>query len=322
MKKRAVLILVLTVALLAAPLVGEAQQAGKVPRVGLIGNNPLVPALREMFKEGLGYTEDQQVVFIDQHADNVSSRLPQAASALVQARPDVILARGPSAVAAVTRATTTIPIVAVDLESDPIALGYAKTLARPGGNVTGVFLDMPDLSAKQLQLFREIAPRLSHVALIGDSTGNAAQLRATQRAAQALGIQVQTFEGRTALELDAALEAARRNGAEGVIIFSSPAVFYNLARIAALAHEKRLPTASLFTEFARGGGLLTYGPSLGESFRRCGIYVRKILNGAKPSDLPIERPQTFELAINMKTAKSLGLTIPPSLLLRADEVIE
>jgi putative ABC transport system substrate-binding protein len=320
MERRAFITL-LAGGMLAAPLAAEGQQAGKVLRVGLLGNNPLVPALYEMFKEGLGYTEGQQVVFIDQHADSVPSRLPSAASALVQARPDVILARGPAAVAAVTRATTTIPIVAVDLESDPIALGYAKTLARPGGNVTGVFLNMPDLSAKQLQLFREIVPGLSHVALIGDSTGNAAQLRATQRAAQAFGVQVQTFEGRTALELDAALEAARRNGAGGVIIFSSPAVFYNLARIAALAQEKRLPTVSLFTEFARGGGLMTYGPSLGESFRRCGIYVGKVLRGAKPAGLPIERPQTFELVVNLKTAKALGLTIPPSLLLRADEVI-
>ena len=308
--------------LVAAPLAVEAQQAGKVPRIGLLGLAPLPPALYEMFKEGLGYTKGQQVVFIDQQADSVPSRIPPAAAALVQARPDVILARGPAAVAAVTRATTTIPIVAVDLESDPIALGYAKTLAQPGGNVTGVFLDMPDLSAKQLQLFREIVPGLSHVALIGDSTDNATQLQATQRAAQGLGVQVQTFEGRTAPELDAALEAAHRNGAGGVIIFSSPAVFYNLARIATFAREKRLPTVSLFTEFARSGGLLTYGPSLGESFRRCGIYVGKVLRGAKPADLPIERPRTFELVINLKTAKALGISISQPLLVRADRVIQ
>jgi ABC-type uncharacterized transport system substrate-binding protein len=319
---RRVFLGVMGLSLLAAPLAAEAQQAGKVWRVGIVGNNPMVPALYEAFKEGLGYTEGQQVVFIDRHADSVPSRLSSVAVALVQARPDVIFARGPAAVAAVTRATTTIPIVAVDLESDPLALGYAKTLARPGGSVTGVFLDMPDLSAKQLQLFREIVPGLSRVALIGDSTDNVAQLRATQRAAQTLGVQVQTFEGRTPSELDAALEAAHRNGAGGVIIFSSPVVFYNLARIVALAHEKRLPTVSLFTEFAQAGGLLTYGPSLRESFRRCGMYVGKVLSGAKPGDLPIERPTKFELVINLKTAKALGLTIPPSLLLRADEMIQ
>jgi putative tryptophan/tyrosine transport system substrate-binding protein len=245
----------------AAPLAAGAQ-AGKVYRIGILGNNPLPPALRDSFQEGLGqlgYTEGQRLLFVDRHADSAPARLPAATTALVQDRPDVILARGPAAVAAAARATTTIPIVAVDLESDPLALGYAKTLARPGGNVTGVFLDLPDLSAKQLQLFREIVPGVSRAALVGDSIGNAAQFRATERAAQALGIQVQMFEGRTAAELDGALEAARRYGAGVVLIFSSPAVFYNLARIVTLAYEKRLPTVSLFTEFARAGGLLTYG---------------------------------------------------------------
>jgi len=211
----------------------------------MLGNTPINPVLHEMFKEGLGYAEGQQVVFIERHADSKPSQLPSASAALIQARPDVILARGPAAVAAARRSTTTIPIVAIDLESDPLALGYAKTLARPGGNVTGVFLDMPDLSAKQLQLFREIVPSLSRVALIGDSTGNAAQLRATVRAAQSFGVQIQAFEGRTSAELDAALEAARSNETGGVIIFSSPAVFNNLARIADLAHKKRLPAVSL-----------------------------------------------------------------------------
>jgi len=310
---------------LAVPLTAEAQQAGKVYRIGILGNNPVPPALRESLKEGLGelgYTEGQRLLFVDHHADSAPARLPAATTALVQDRPDVILARGPAAVAAAARATTTIPIVAVDLESDPLALGYAKTLARPGGNVTSVFLDLPDLSAKQLQLFREIVPGISRAALVGDSIGNAAQFRATERAAQALGIQVQMFEGRTAAELDSALEAARRHRAGVVLIFSSPAVFYNLARIVTLADEKRLPTVSLFTEFARAGGLLIYGPSLRDCFRRCGIYVGKVLNGTMPADLPIERPQTFEFVINLKTAKILGLTIPPSLLARADLVIE
>jgi putative tryptophan/tyrosine transport system substrate-binding protein len=188
--------------------------------------------------------------------------------------------------------------------------------------VTGVFLDLPELSAKQLQLFREIAPGLSRVALVGDSTGNAGQFRATERAAQTLGIQVQMFEGRTAAELDAALEAAPRSGVGVVLIFSSPVVFDQRARIAALGREKRLPTVSLFTEFAEAGGLLTYGPSLRESFRRSGVFAGKVLSGAKPGDLPIERPEKFELVINLQTAKALGLTIPPSLLQRADQVIE
>jgi putative ABC transport system substrate-binding protein len=151
---------------------------------------------------------------------------------------------------------------------------------------------------------------------------DAAQFRATERAAQTLGIQVQMFEGRTATELDAALEAAPRSGVGAVLIFSSPVVFDHRARIAALGREKRLPTVSLFTEFAEAGGLLTYGPSLRESFRRSGVFAGKVLGGAKPADLPIERPEKFELVINLKTAKALGLTIPPSLLQRADQVIE
>jgi putative ABC transport system substrate-binding protein len=318
----------LTIALAISLFIGlpaDAQTSAKKAQVGTLGVTPLVPANLEMLSQGLaqlGYTEGQQITFVHQHADGEPARLAAAAAELVRLKPDVIFARGPSAVAAAVRVTTAIPIVAVDLESDPIALGYAKTLARPGGNVTGVFLDLPELSAKQLQLFREIVPSLSRVALVGDSVGNAAQYRATERAAQTFKIQVQAFEGRTTAELDAALEAARRNRVGAVVVFSSATVFYNGARIAKLAREKRLPTVALFTEFAEAGGLLTYGPSLRESFRRCGVYVGKILNGTKPADLPIERPETFELVINMRTAKALGLTIPESFLRRADRIIE
>jgi len=216
----------LTGGLLAAPLVLDAQTAAKRVRVvGMLGSNPIAPFLYEMFKEGLaqlGYIEGHQVQIVQRDGGGVPARLPAGAAELVRAKADVIFARGPVAVAAAVEASKRIPIVAIDLESDPIALGYAKTLARPGGNVTGVFLDLPELSAKQLQLFREIAPGLSRVALVGDSTGNAAQFRATERAAQTLGIQVQMFEGRTATELDAALEAAPRSGVGAVLIFSSP----------------------------------------------------------------------------------------------------
>jgi putative tryptophan/tyrosine transport system substrate-binding protein len=303
----------------------DAQTTAKKALVGVFGITPSIPANHEMFKQGLaqlGYTEGQQIAFVQKHADEEPARLGEAAAELVRMKPDVIFARGPAAVAAVVRATPAIPIVAVDMESDPVALGYAKTLAQPGGNVTGVFLDLPEVSAKQLQLIREILPSLSRVALVGDSVGNAAQYRATERAAQGFKIQVQTFEGRTAAELDAALETARRNRVGAVVVFSSPTVYSHLARIASLASEKRLPTVALFSEFAEAGGLLTYGPSLRESFRRCGIYVGKILNGTKPAALPIERPEKFEFVINARTAKALGLTIPDSLLRRADKIIE
>jgi putative tryptophan/tyrosine transport system substrate-binding protein len=320
----AVLVIALAISVFIVPP-ADAQTSAKKAQVGTLGVTPLAAANQEMLQQGLaqlGYTEGQQIAFVHRHADGEPARLGAAAAELVRIKPDVIFARGPSAVAAAVRATTAIPIVAIDLESDPLALGYAKTLARPGGNVTGVFLDLPELSAKQLQLFREIVPGVSRVALVGDSIGNAAQYRATERAAQTLKIQVQAFEGRTTAELDAALEAARHNGVGAVVLFSSPTVFYNGARIATLAREKRLPTVALFTEFAEVGGLLTYGPSLRESFRRCGVYIAKILNGTKPADLPIERPERFELVINMRTAKALGLTIPQSFLRRADQVIE
>jgi len=303
----------------------DAQTAAKKALVGVLGITPNVPANHEMFKQGLaqlGYTEGQQVAFVEKHADSEPARLAAVAAELVRSKPDVIFARGPAAVAAAVQATKVIPIVAVDLESDPVALGYAKTLARPAGHVTGVFLDLPELSAKQLQLFREIVPSLSRVALVGDSLGNAAQYRATERAAKTFKVQVQTFEGRTPAELDAALEAARRNGVGGVIVFSSPTVYGNLPRIAALAREKHLPTVALFSEFAEAGGLLSYGPSLREAFRRCGIYVGKILSGAKVANLPIELPDKFDLVINAQTAKALGLRLPDSLLRRADKIIE
>src|SRR5438552_9031943 len=304
----ATLMIALATSLLIVPP-ADAQTTAKRAQIGVLGLTPQVQSNQEMFKQGLaqlGYTE---VTFMQRDASGEPTRLAAVTAELIQSKPQVILARGPSAVAAAAQATATIPIVAVDLESDPVALGYAKTLARPGGNVTGVFLDLPELSAKQLQLFREIVPGLSRVALVGDSIGNAAQFRVTERAAEILGVKFQTFEGRTAAELDAAMEAARRNGAGAVVIFSSPVVFDHRARIAVLGREKRLPTVSLFTEFAEAGGLLTYGPSLRASFRRSGVFVAKILNGAKPAELPIERPEKFELVINLKTAKALGLTI-------------
>jgi ABC-type uncharacterized transport system substrate-binding protein len=311
-------------AILVAPIATEAQTADK-KRVGVLGVTPTNPVVYKAFKQGVGTpgkTQVEGVQFVEQHGEGVPSRLPAAAAALIRAKPHVIFARGPAAVSAAVRATKTIPIVAVDLESDPITMGFATSLARPGGNVTGVFLDLPELSAKQLQLFREIVPNLSRVALLGDPNDNAAQLNATQRAAKTFGVQVQTFEGRTVAELEAGLNGARRNGAGAVLIFSSPIVFAERARLAALAREKQLPSVSLFTEFAEAGGLLTYGPSIREASRRCGVFVAKILSGAKAADLPIERPETFELVINLKTARALGLTIPQSLLLRADQVID
>ena len=317
---------VLVLALVAGQITpAGAQPEGRKARIGTIGITPTAAALNEQFIQGLaasGYVEGKHFEIVAQHAGGDPSRLTGGAAELVRARTDVIFARGAAALVAAMGATRGIPIVAVDLESDPIALGYAKTLARPGGNVTGVFLDLPELSAKQLQLFRDIVPRLSRVALVGDTAGNASQFRATERAAAGFGLQVRSHEGRTLAELEAGLEAARRSGAGGVMLFSSPLVFFHRERLATLARERRLPAISLFTEFAEAGGLLTYGPSLRESFRRCGGYVARILGGGKAAELPIERPEKFDFVINLRTARALGLTIPPTVLARADQVIE
>jgi putative ABC transport system substrate-binding protein len=311
--------------LLAAPLAAEAQTPAQAPRVVALGAPPSDPALVQAFARGLsdgGYVDGRTVAISHHHTQSRPDRLPGLAVELVRGRPDVIFARGAGALAATKSATDTIPIVAVDLESDPVATGFVRTLARPGGNVTGVFLDVPELSGKQLQLLRDIIPTISRVAVLGDSVLNAPQFRATAQAARALTIHVQKLDVRASADLDRAMEAARKGNARAVILLSSPLVFVHRTEIGSMTATRHLPAVSMFVEFAEAGGLMVYGPSLREAFRRCGGYVAKILQGAKPADLPIERPEKFDLVINLKTAKALGLTIPPSLLQRADQVIE
>jgi putative ABC transport system substrate-binding protein len=308
----------------ATPFATEAQPAPKAARVGVLGVTPIAKSLSEAFAEGLGQSGRAQgrTLVVDQRsADGLVERLPDLVADLVRLKVDVVFARGPAALMAIKKATNTIPIVAVDMESDPMALGLAKNLSRPGGNVTGVFLDLPEMSGKQIQLFKEIVPGVTRVAVLGDPKTNAAQFRATEAAARTLGVQLQVLDGRTSNELESALESARRAQAGAVILLSSPIVFADRARIADLAVAKGLPAVSLFAEFAEAGGLMSYGPSLTESVRRCGTYVGKILAGAKPGDLPIERPEKFELVINLKTAQALRLTIPQLLQLRATQLV-
>jgi putative ABC transport system substrate-binding protein len=306
--------------LLAAPLGAGAQPtARKAPRIGVLGVTPSDPSLVEAFAQGLagsGYVGGQDVTIEHRHAGGEPDRLPALAAELVRAPSDVLFARGAGALTAARNATSTIPIVAVDFESDPVAMGFAHNLARPGGNVTGVFLDVPELSGKQLQLLRDIMPTVSRVAVLGDPVLNAPQFRATDLAARNLAIQLQKLEVRAPADLSRALETARRADAR------SPLVFVHRSEIASVAATKRLPAVSMFVEFAEAGGLMVYGPSLRDAFRRCGGYVARILRGARPADLPVERPEKFDLVINLRTAKALGLTIPPSLLQRADKVIE
>jgi len=314
----------ITLGLLAAPLAAEAQSAGKPPRIGVLGVTPSDPALVEAFAQGLsdyGYVEGRNITIEHRHAGQ-PDQLRGLVAELVRGHCDVLFARGAGALTAARNATSSIPIVAVDLESDPVAMGFVHNLARPGGNVTGVFLDVPELSGKQLQLLRDIIPTMSRVAILGDPVLNAPQFGATDLAARDLAIKLQRLEVRAPADLDRALDTAKRGGNRAVILLSSPLIFVHRKEIASMAATRHLPAVSMFAEFAEAGGLMVYGPSLREAFRRCGGYVAKILQGARPADLPVERPEKFDLVINLKTARALGLTIPQSLLLRADQVIE
>jgi putative ABC transport system substrate-binding protein len=303
------------------PLAARAQQPARSPRIGVLGLTPPVQSTNRAFRQGLGQFRDADNI-IERDAAGRPERLPALAAELAQLNTDVIFARGPTALAAAKNATSIIPIVAVDFESDPVGMGFVQSLARPGGNITGVFLDLPELCGKQVELLKEAFPQVSRIAILGDPVLNAPQFRATERAVRAFAIQSESLEIRVTTDFEIAFDVAKNRHAEAVIVLSSPVVFSHRAQIAAFGISKRLPAISLFVEFAEDGGFMAYGPSLPESFQRCGRYVEKILQGAKPSELPIERPERFQLVVNLRTAKALGLTVPPTLLTRADEVIE
>jgi putative tryptophan/tyrosine transport system substrate-binding protein len=290
--------------------------------VGTLGVAAMQESVLQAFQAGIAQFHAAEISIEHRSSAGRSEQLPELAADLVRSKVDVIFARGPGPLRAASNATDSIPIVAIDLESDPVAMGFVKTLARPGGNITGVFLDLPELSGKQMELLKEMFSGLRRVAIIGDPAINATQFTATRNVARAFGVEPASVEIGEAGDLERSLEAAAALHAEAGILLSSPLVFSQLRKIGELAIGKRLPIISLFREFPRSGGFMAYGPSLPESFRRCGGYVGRILQSARPSELPIERPERFELVINLKTAKALGLAVPPALLARADEVIE
>jgi putative ABC transport system substrate-binding protein len=309
--------------LLAAPLAAEAQQASKLPKIGFLQGTlnenavAFVDALRDA-----GYVDGQNAVLETRIYGVTFDRLPQLARDLVALKCDVIFATGPYAIRAAIAATNKVPIVGLDLESDPVSRGWAKSLSRPGGNITGLFLDLPELGGKQIQLLREVVPGISRVGVLWDSNIGDVQFRATQTAARTLGVVVHSLPMQRAEDLQDAFDRAVRERLQGVIVLSSPVILRERLQIASFALIRRLPTISLFTLLPRSGGLIAYGPNLPGMYSRAVTYVDKILRGAKPGDLPIERPTRVELVINLKTAKALGLTIPQSLLQRADQVIE
>jgi len=298
---------------------------GRAPRVGVLGLTPNDPSLGIALADGLrqsGYDDGRTVAVDHRHAGGRPDRLPEVAQELVRVPVDVLMARGAGALTAAKQATSVIPIVAIDLETDPVAMGFVKNLARPGGNITGVFLDLPDLSGKQLQLMREVIPTLSRVAVVGDPVANAPQFAATEAAARTLGMELLRIDMRATTDVEAALDTARRGRAGAVLLLSSPLVLFSRAMISTVAMSKRLPAVSMFAEFAEAGGLMAYGPSLREAFRRCGVYIGRILQGAKPGELPVERPEKFDLVVNLITARALGLTIPRIVTARADKIID
>jgi putative tryptophan/tyrosine transport system substrate-binding protein len=303
------------------PLTAWAQQA-EMPVIGYLSEVTASAHTIAAFRRGmaeLGYVEGKNFATEDRHKPQ---SLPEAAADLVRRNVNVIFATNPGALSAAINATTSIPVVGIDLESDPVAKGYVQSIARPGGNITGMFLDIPQLCGKQLGLLKEIVPGLSRMAILGIPGHNALQFAAAGTAARAAGVKAEVLEVRVVDELQGALEEARVRPVEAGILLSSPFMFQHSKLIAELALAKRLPLISLFAEFPRNGGLMGYGPDLDDMYRRCGEYVGKVLRGVKPSELPLQRPETFDLIINVKTAKEIGLVVPPTLLARADDVIE
>ncbi len=241
---------------------------------------------------------------------------------LLRLKVDVLFAANPYVIRVARQATSTVPIVGVDLETDPIQAGWVKSLAKPGGNLTGFFLDIPELGGKQLQFLADAVPRLQRVAVLWDAPLASSQFKAIETAARAMRLELQSLAFRRAEDFVASFAAAQHHQAQALALLSSPLVFQHLKRLADLARQHRLPAISVFPQFAAAGGLMGYGPNLSDMLRRAANYVARILKGARPDDLPIQRPTVFELAVNARTAKALGLTIPPALLQRADQVIE
>ena len=315
--------------LLAAPLAAEAQQRPGVVRIGLLsyaasdsGGAARWKAFREQLRE-LGYVEGQNVFFESRWGDEQVGRLRGLAAELIDAKVDILVTAASEAALAAKQATSSIPIVTAT-GADPVKLGIVASLARPGGNVTGVFSLSNELAGKRLEFLKQLIPRVTRVAVVreSDNRASALTLRDAESAARRLGLVVQGVGVRGPKELDAAFVAMKRALADAVMVLENTAFFADRRHIADLALMHRLPMSAQAKEYAEAGALFSYGTDYPDLFRRAAMYVDKILKGAKPANLPMEQPTKFELVINLKTAKALGLTIPPSLLQRADQVIE
>jgi ABC-type uncharacterized transport system substrate-binding protein len=309
------------------PLAARAQQSARVPRVGMLypGPQAAVAVRVEAMMNGLrasGYLAPTQIELILRVADGDPARIPAMVAEIVRANVDVIFANGPAVLQAFRSQIATIPIVAMDLESDPVENATVASLARPGGSITGLFLAFPDFTTKWLELLKETIPQLSRVAVLWDPTTGSMQKTAIEQAAKSLDLTLEILEVRTPADFAGAFVAASERRAGALLMLSSPLFGSSVRSVAELALREKLPAVTLFPDFARAGGLMAYGPNLLDMYRQSGVMIGKVLQGKKPADLPIERPTQFELVVNLRTAKALDVTIPTSILLRADEVIE
>ena len=304
----------------------EAQQPKKIPRIGFLGATTGTGSLarREAFRQGLrelGYVEGKNIVIEWRRAE--IERLPDLAAELVRLKVDVIVTGGPASTRPAKEATVKIPIV-MSSDNDPVGSGLVASLARPGGNITGLSQMAPDLAGKRLELLKEIVPRLSRVAVLGNSNNpvNAQVLREMELAAGPFKVQLQYLDVLDPKDIETAFRGASKGRAEAVLVLGNPVATGQRAQIADLAAKNRLPAMYPQSDYMDAGGLMFYGPSITDLFHRAATYVDKILKGAKPADLPVEQPKKFELIINLKAAKQIGLTIPPNVLVRADKVIK
>src|SRR5215510_14518108 len=282
---------------------------------GLLSPPPVSLSSMRRVLQSLGYVESE---FILRGADGDPRRLPELAAELISLKVRVLIAVGPAALRAASQATKTIPIVAVDLETDPVRAGFAATYAQPGGNVTGLFLDKPALAGKWIELLREAVPSIERVALVWEPTSGSDQLEAAKAAAGTIGVEMLVLEVRTTDGYEEAFRGVAGVPRTGIVQLGSPAMIVPPARLGEAALKYRLPTISFYTPHGRAGALLSYGPNLELYFPRAAILADKIIRGVKPGELPIEQPERYQLVVNLKTAKVLGLTVPPSLLARAD----
>ena len=318
----------LSVIVAAWPLAARAQQPAKIPRIGFLGNSTatmeanLIGPLRDGLRE-LGYEEGRNVIIEFRWADGKYDQFPALVAELLAAKVDVIITAGTPATLAIKKATSTVPLVFIAV-GDPVGTGVVPNLGRPGGNITGLSSIAPDLEGKRLELLREVVPKLSHVAFFLNPANafHTASMRQARVAAQSLGIKLQPMEVNKSEQLDGAFASIVKEKPDALLILADRIFLHNRKRMMEFAIQQRLPSVNAYRELVEAGGLISYGPSYEDMHRRAAVYVDKILKGTKPADLPIEQPTKFTLLINLKTAKTLGLTVPPTLVARADELIE